>query len=153
MKRITLILLSAILLPACLFGCTKKSVNIHDLKSFVFGYSTGTMMNSYVRYELRKVDGVWTATVKPDGVPEEEATVKAVDESFVRELEAVLNAQNIGAWNGFNKTDDGVMDGNGFHLNIYMNDGTSVSASGYMKWPDGYREASAAIAALFAAVL
>ena len=67
-------------------GCGR--VPAKDLKSFRFSYSTGNMMNASVSYELRFKDGVYTATIKEDGVAEEDAAVYTVDEAFVQKLEA-----------------------------------------------------------------
>ena len=39
---------------------------------------------------------------------------------------------------GFDKSDDNVLDGNGFYLSYFTEDNQQISASGYMKYPDGY---------------
>ncbi len=129
-------------------GCGR--VPAKDLKSFRFSYSTGNMMNASVSYELRFKDGVYTATIKEDGVAEEDAAVYTVDEAFVQKLEAFLQENHVERWNNFHKTNKHVLDGNGFSLSYWTKDGKDVSASGYMKWPKNYSEVKSGIGSIFA---
>lgn len=132
-----------------LSGCS-KTVPAENLKSFHFSYSTGTMSNSSVSYDLSYKDGVYTASVKPDGVAEEDASVYIVDEAFVSKLEAALQENHVERWNGFQKSNPNVMDGNGFSFSYYTMDLEGCSASGYMSWPGNYGEVKAAIEGVFA---
>ena len=137
-----------IILFAFLFG-RAKPVEIGALQSFRYDYNQGYMANSNVWYTLELKDGVYTAGVKPHNVPPEEEQSFAVDQSFARELEQILVDHEVGAWNGFDKVDKRVLDGNGFSLYITMTDGTSVDAHGYMRWPKNYTDVKAAVEALF----
>ena len=51
-----------------LFGCS-KNIEIKDIMSFRFSYSTGYAMDASVAYSLELKDGVYTAVVKPNLVP------------------------------------------------------------------------------------
>ncbi|MBQ3049592.1 MAG: hypothetical protein IJC94_06520 [Oscillospiraceae bacterium] len=131
-----------------LFGCAKNA-EIKDIETFSFRYSYGAMSNAYVVYTLTNEDGSYTATIKPKGAPEEEKLEFEVDESFAKELEAFLAENEVGRWNGFQKSNKTAADGKSFSLYITMADGSEVDARGYMKWPKNYNAVSAGITEIF----
>lgn len=135
-----------------LFGCRRTSV-IGHLTSFSFSYSTGNMMDASVCYTLKAEDGTVTITIKPDRVPDEQAVTVTADEAAVRELERILNEHEVAHWNGFNKNNRNVLDGNSFTLSVTMENGKDIHAHGYMKWPKGYQETKAALDGFFARYL
>ena len=94
-------------------------------------------------------DGRLVASNKPYGIADEAATIKDVDDSFREKLEAILKQFEVGKWEGFQKSDKRVLDGDSFDLAVWFDDKTSIHASGYMKWPKNYREFRDAIDALF----
>jgi len=65
-----------------IFGYTKK-VEIAEFKYFQFYYSTGNAINSNVRYTIRLDDGYY-ATIKLDGISEENAVVVPVDDDTIK---------------------------------------------------------------------
>ena len=119
-----------------------------DITYFYFGYSTGNMKDAYVRYELTLEDEVYTARVKPNGVPDEQAAVVKVEKSFAGELGALMERYGVDQWNGFDKSDTQVLDGNSFSLTVYRGE-EKISARGYMKWPKNYGDFKAAVNKLF----
>ena len=135
-----------------LFGCGKTAKEIKDIKYFSFNYSVGYYANANWSYVLELKDGAWAAEVKPNGVAPEDAEKYTVGEDFVRSLEDFLKEKKVGAWDGFDKADKYVLDGDSFSLYIRMTDDQSVSASGYMEWPEGYKEVQGGIDALFRAL-
>jgi len=146
--RILVIAGVAIALCAFFFGRTRPA-KIGEIQSFSFSYNRGSTMYSNVNYKLEWKDGVYTATVKPYDEPEETARSFSVEEGFVRELEQLLIDNDVGKWNGFDKTSRTAMDGDGFSLYITMMDETSLDARGYMKWPKNYGTVSSGIETLF----
>lgn len=120
-------------------GCTKlnKKTEIKDLKSFIFSYSTGNEIYSNVRYELDCNENC-QITIKPSGISDEDKYEVKVDYKFGKRIEDVLNKYNVASWNGFNKSDQNVLDGDSFSIYIDYNDNGYISASGYMMWPDNY---------------
>ena len=50
----------------------------------------------------------------------------------------ILEDNNVVEWDGFNKFDKYVLDGNGFSFSLENKNGEKVSADGYMKWPKNY---------------
>ncbi len=126
------------MLFSLLVGCSKY--NFSDLEYFSFRYNTGNMMYADVCYTLKLEDNVYTATVKPEGVASENADQFVVDEAFVQKLIDLLTTNNVQKWNGFSKADKHVQDGYHFDLYVKNKANDSISASGYMKWPQNYAE-------------
>lgn len=127
----------------------KKVYSISNIKSFTFSYTAGYAVNSYVRYEVNLKDDKYVVTIKPLHASEENLKVIIADDSFMINLEKVLNKCEVSNWNGFNKTNSNVLDGDSFHLSIFMKDGESISASGYMMWPKNYGEVKVELDNLF----
>lgn len=126
-----------------------KRVKIMKINSFKFSYSVGYAMYANEEYTLKNEGDKYIATVKKRGIPEENATKKEVDESFEQKLEELLKGYNVSAWDGFNKADKHVLDGNTFDLSIRMDENNHISASGYMKWPKKYKEFKMAVVEMF----
>ena len=115
---------------------------------FNYSYSQGYSANAYVRYEL-ECNGKCILKYKPLYVSEDEYKKIEVSSEVVNKLESILNKYSVSKWDGFNGNNKNVLDGDSFHFNVKMKDGSSVSASGYMKWPKNYSEVSAEIKSLF----
>ena len=149
MKRRTLLILTGVLMSLVflLGGC--KNMEIKELESFAFSYTTGNAMDASVSYELRLDDGVYTAVIKDDGVPLEEADIIETDQAFADRLAAFLHENKVERWNGFKKVNWRVLDGKSFSLALSTKDGKSLSAHGYMRWPKQYKEVKAGIENLF----
>ena len=148
---ILIVVLILILLISCFFLFRKKVV-ISEVKSFRFSYSTGNMINAYVIYEFKCDNGKCVASIKPSGIPDEEKTKVKVDEKFVNKLTDILKKYDVASWNGFNKSNKYVLDGNSFSISIYMENGDDISASGYMMWPKHYREVVSEFDTLFSSI-
>lgn len=149
------ICLGAVLMMLLFAGCAwfRGTYVLEDTKSLAFGYSTGNMANARVKYTLLCENGTCTATVKEDGVAEEEAVIIAVDEAFVHRVEALLQSYDVQKWNGFQKSDKYVLDGKDFDMYMQNHRGQYFSASGYMKWPKGYDEVKKGLDELFGGLL
>ncbi len=118
-----------------------KNVYIGHVERFEFFYTQGYAMNADVRYKFNhKVKDNWyKISVKEYGVSEEDAKLIEVDEEFRDKLEAIIDKYKVKSWDGFNKSDKNVLDGDSFSLSIHYPSG-SVSAHGYMSWPKNYRD-------------
>lgn len=125
-----------------------KKVEIKKVKSFSFGYSVSMMINGNVSYNY-KCGERCLVSVKPNEVNMEDPVVVEVDEEFGKKLEELLKKYEVNKWNGFDKSDLNVLDGNSFHLSVTMEDDQYISASGYMKYPKNYREFSSELSSLF----
>ena len=149
MKKIILLLIPIIIIIFFLLKAKKKSVEINEIKHMHFSYSTGTMINSYVTYELTFKDGKYIAKIKPNGISTEETQEKEITKKQVKQIENILKKYEVNKWNGFDKSDPNVLDGNSFHISISFKDGLNISASGYMKYPKNYREATSELDNIF----
>lgn len=118
------------------------------IKSFHFG-SHGTYMGSGFDYEYEIRDGKGIISIRIEGVRDEDALVLDADDGFVGEIEKIIEEQRLHKWNGFSKSDKNVLDGSSFTFNVYYDDKSSVCASGYMRYPNGYAEARGAFDELF----
>jgi hypothetical protein len=71
-----------------------------------------------------------------------------IEQDKVIAFEEALNQQNIAAMDGFHKSDDDILDGYSFSLDIQYS-ADSLSASGYMKYPKNYTEIDKVITDFF----
>ena len=118
----------------------RKKVEIKNIKYMHFSYSVGYAMYSNVNYDLEYKNSKYIAKIKPDGIADDDAKEVEVDEKTVGKIEEILKKYNVNSWNGFNKSDKYVLDGDSFSFSLSLKDETYISASGYMKWPKNYRE-------------
>ena len=72
-----------------------------------------------------------------------------IDEAFLQELSAVIDSHNLRKWDGFQKSDPMMMDGDGFSLVVTFTEGAGIFASGSNRYPEGYHEAAETIEAVF----
>ncbi|MCF0230034.1 MAG: hypothetical protein HUJ76_10140 [Parasporobacterium sp.] len=66
-----------------------------------------------------------------------------VDEKFLDDLNSFCREENVSEFDGFDGSNPDVLDGGGFSLGIYYDDGTYVYASGrnsYPEWYSGFRD-------------
>lgn len=133
---ILLVLLILLILVVLLLPKDKKIENITHLR---FSYTTGYHMNASVSYEIDLIDDKYILKVKPTDIPEEETKEYILSKEKVLEIENKLNEYHVSRWNNFHKNNQYVLDGDSFSINIKSND-LEISASGYMMWPNNYRE-------------
>lgn len=127
----------------------RKKVEIKNIKYMHFSYSVGYAMYSNVNYDLEYKNSKYIAKIKPDGIADEEAKEVELDEKTVTKIEEVLKKYNVTSWDGFNKSDKYVLDGDSFSFSLSLKDGSYISASGYMKWPNNYREVRSELDEIF----
>ena len=144
-KVIVMILLVIVII---LFFIFKKSPEITTIKRLYFTYTNGYAMNSYVTYELN-CDDKCTVKIKPLGEDEENAKEYNVSKKDLERIEKVLKANNVEKWNGFNKNDKNVLDGDSFSMSITTREGEEIDAHGYMKWPTNYGEVKTELDKIF----
>ena len=112
---------------------------IKDIKSLHYSYSVGYAMYANYIYEI-KCNDKCIIKIKPNGYSEEEAKEYEVSEDKIKEIINVLNKYEVSKWDGYSKSDPNVLDGDSFSFSLYEKDGKSISASGYMMWPEHYRD-------------
>lgn len=127
----------------------RNKTDLNNLKLFKFRYIKGWYANGDISFKLEKTDAGYVAYIKPLLVPVEDTQSFAVDQGFAAALADILKNAGVVKWDGFKKADKRVQDGKHFDLYIRDDKGNSVDASGYEKWPRGYKEVKAAVGALF----
>lgn len=126
-----IILLVLLLLPRL------KEKKIENISHLYFTYTSGYAMYSYATYTLDCKDKC-ILTVKKLGVPDEEKQEVEISTEKVEEIANKLNEYHVSRWNGFNKVDKYVLDGDSFSFNLEFNESDKVNAHGYMMWPNDY---------------
>ena len=135
--KIILTIIVVIILAITILSLIKKKEPISDIESFSFSYSVGYSINAYVIYMLDHKDSKYKASIKPNEVAEEKTVEIEVDKKTVNKIENVLKKYHVENWDGFNKSNKHVLDGNSFSLNIKMKN-RQITASGYMMWTKNY---------------
>ena len=69
--------------------------------------------------------------------------------SDLERIEKVLKDNHVEKWNGFNKNDKNVLDGDSFSMSITTREGEEIDAHGYMKWPTNYGEVKTELDKIF----
>ena len=112
---------------------------IESIEHFSFYYSQGYAINSDIRYYL-DCETSCIAKVKPYGIDYDDMKEIEVDLDFNKELMRILNKYEVIKWDGFDRVAKDVLDGDSFSLYLKANDDIKVNASGYMLWPDNFKE-------------
>ena len=126
-----------------------KPVEVDDISYFSFTYTTGYDVNAYVAYTVECSSEKCTARVKLNGAEEDEAVIKDVDQEFLDKIKEIIVENHVEKWNGFNKSNKRIMDGNSFTLKVIMKNNQKIDAYGYMKWPNNYGTVSEQFDGLF----
>ena len=116
----------------------QKIIKVSEIKRLYFSYSNGYMANSNVIYELENDSYGCKVTIKPYEAPYEQEMSLYVSDKVSKKVEDVLNQYNVAKWDGFRGNDPYVLDGDSFSMTLTLKDGTDISASGYMEWPNNY---------------
>ena len=127
----------------------EEDLDISEIKSFYITYSNGYAMNYYTRYELDYKDGVYIAKIKPHGIREEDLLEIEVEKEVMERIAEILKKYQVNKWDGFDKTDQGVLDGDSFSFSVSLEGNKTIHASGYMMWPENYSSVRAELDDLF----
>ena len=122
--------------------------SIDSIKYFRFSYSNGYMANSSQSYEIN-CDEKCILTLKPKYIPDDEAVEVELSKEEIDKLIEIINKYNVSKWNGFNKSDKYVLDGDSFSLSITALDNEHISAMGYMMYPKNYGEFRSEVDSMF----
>ncbi|MBR2679139.1 MAG: hypothetical protein IKE63_06950 [Bacilli bacterium] len=140
MKKIYSLIIVMIIIGG-LIMFTKDKKEISTIKKLEYSYTSGMTINGYSRYIVECNDKC-TALIKPTNIAEENTKKVELNDEIMNQLEKLLKKYKVNKWNGFNKHDPNVLDGRSFNIYIEMKNGDSISASGYMKWPENFGEVS-----------
>ena len=142
MKKLIIIVFILVLIGGISMFIFKNNnkVKITDIKYLSFYYTQGNVMNSNVKYTLTYENNKYIAEIKPNFKSEEEIKKVEIKKNDIEKIIETLKKYNVNKWNGFNKSDKYVLDGDSFSLYITFLDNTKLSASGYMMYPKNYNE-------------
>ncbi|MBQ3418891.1 MAG: hypothetical protein IJH31_02010 [Erysipelotrichaceae bacterium] len=125
--------MGVILIMLTFFGCGNK-INETDLDYFYYSYDGSIGGNNY-SYELK--DGV----LKYFAMDKDYRNLEMqVDDKLFKELKELYIEYKVYNWNGFDKYNKYVLDGEGFSLNINFEDGERLRAHGSNSFPNNYFE-------------
>ena len=147
MKRISIIM--SILGILTFTSCAQSGrgfKNAH-IKRFYFHYD-GTIGGDTHNYNLvvedrKAIFKLEDFEVIPSDDPEwstHREMVDTLDMTMVRELEQLCTKHEVYKFNGFDKDNPFVTDGEGFSLRIVYDNGKEIEARGMNRFPNGYRE-------------
>jgi len=122
-----------------------SSNNAINSKIVEFSYSYGSYFGGYNEYNVYTTDeGI--VHIDANGLNGSDLHIdKDVDESVLNEIDKIVNEYKIYNWDGFDKSDEDVLDGDSFEFKVSYENGKTIFAHGYMKYPDNYKEASDAL--------
>ena len=123
-------------------------VELTDIDYMYYTYSNGDEANAYTTYQIEKKDEKYIASIKPHGKSDKEKQIIELDEEKIKEILTILNKNQVVLWDEFHESDRDVLDGDSFSFSL-KNDEINISASGYMKWPRGYRNIENELTELF----
>lgn len=141
MNRKGLIIMMVLFGLASFFGCDKGNKTKPDesrLESFSYSYS-GTSRDSIYSYSLNRSENGGAEFVYETLRFQEEGeiTVEA-DAAILDQIRQLYLKHKAYRWNGYNKSNNNVLDGSSFTLSMYFQDGGSLNIHGSNSRPDGY---------------
>ena len=151
LKLIILIVLLAIIVLVAIFVFSNKNktkTSIKNTTNFRLFFTQGYMKNADTEYEYKFDGDKYIMTIKPYLVDREKSTSFEVDKSVIEEIENILDKYNVYTWDGFDKSDQNVLDGDSFSFYVDMNE-KHISAHGYMSWPNNYGSVKSEISTIF----
>ena len=125
-----------------------KPKEIKSISYLRYSYSTGNAMNSSVVYEV-KCENECILKIKPNNVSKIFTKTYTISDDDINKLIEIINTNKVYEWDGYNKSDRLVMDGNSFSFNLKTKEGTEIDAHGYMKWPKNYQKVRGEFNSLF----
>lgn len=112
---------------------------VYQINKLEYSYTNGYEVNSDVSYKIDCEDKC-ILIIKEYGKDEKDVITKKLTNKDMDKFEDMLNKYHILSWKGFNKSDKNVLDGNSFSFRLRYNDDEKLSASGYMMYPNHYRD-------------
>lgn len=111
---------------------------VYQINKLEYSYTSGYAVNSDVSYKIDCEDKC-ILIIKEYGKDEKDVIKKSLTNKDMDKFEDMLNKYHVLSWKGFNKSDKNVLDGNSFSFHLRYNDDEKLSASGYMMYPDYYK--------------
>ena len=157
MRKLQLMYLLILIITLC--GCGKKEVPVQlpkeklnpgetmEITLFSFTHTGMSTEECFLYSAEQTEDGIrlYTEELFSGGL----IVDTIVDEPVLEQLGDIAGKYRLDRWDGFDKSNKHVMDGNHFSLSITLADGKTISAHGSNRFPDGYSDAKQEICELF----
>ena len=112
------------------------AVNTSGVTCFYYSYAGSVGGDSYsYRAEKGEEGVVFTYETQTYG-----EMSCGVPEDMLKQLNDIYLDMNLARWDGFDKSNTDVLDGDGFYMSCSFEDGGEMSASGSNAYPEGYSE-------------
>ena len=153
MKKLQFIFLCLLIIALCGCGKTVEPEEVPateepmEITSFSFTHTGMSTEECYLYSVEQTEDGVrlYTEELFSGGL----IIDTIVDEPVLEQLGEIAGKYRLDKWDGFDKDNKRVTDGNNFSLSITLADGKTISAHGSNRFPDGYDDAKQEICELF----
>ena len=151
-----IILLISLLMVSLLVGCNKsgfsgpkytgteggktkyQDVKTDDVELTIYHYSDMAPVASVF---IKNDEGTF---FKNEAFKEYKELIPVSEDIFIK-INAWVDEYNIKSWDGYNMTQEDILDGGGFGLDITLSTGETISAHGSNAYPEGYREANSSL--------
>ena len=138
MKWVLIILVIIIVIVVvCAVNQLSKKKEIHTMKEFYYSSSGGMAYNGNTYYKIKCKEKCILDVKLPYKIEKRNIVIS---DDIVNQIIDVLNQYQVSTWDGFDKNDKNIMDGDSFTLKVSFDDKYSISAHGYMKVPKNYRD-------------
>ena len=117
------------------FSFNHGGMSVDQIYSYAVYEQDGRMLADFELYCRYEIEGV------------------ALDEADAEALRVLIDEFDLWSWNGFQKSNSYVLDGDSFGLSASFADGTELSAWGSNAYPKGYSAGAQAICAYFEALM
>lgn len=122
--------------------------NMSDISGFSYNYGGSIGGDSY-SYKVKQEEGKYYFCYETQEHEEYGTLEMELQPEVVSQLKQIYLDQKIYEWEGFNKVNMNVLDGDGFFLKFSFADGKSMDAHGSNAYPSGYRDFVTAMEDLF----
>ncbi len=123
-----------------------EEIEVLEITSFTFNHNGMSTWDIYSYSARQTEDGVHLYLELNAG---NYILDVVVDEPVLKRLGEIAGKYRLDKWDGFNKANDYVLDGNGFSLFMTLSNGSTIKAQGTNSYPNGYSGAESEIYALF----
>ncbi len=116
----------------CCCGGSPVEPETSDAKKVISSFEI--YRNGELAYDYYEID------LFPDGyaVSVNGGSFRSMDERYIDELLQVIEEYDLYQWDGFDRSRENVLDGEGFRLEVVFTDGTSIQAIGDNAFPENY---------------
>ena len=152
-SSLILAILVFVLFAIAVFFRKMRRLKIHDIRSFSFIYTDSKAVPVERCFKLAIKENKYTASLTDASSAEGDLLSVDVDKDFVKRLEEMLNRNKVFTWDRYEKTSNAGADTYKFSIEVYDENGSSVSARGNGKAPRHFTAVKNDLEVLFAEII